>query len=264
MDNPPAKDKIQKYRAPALAKGLDILELLSGEPEPVSIAAMTARLGRSRGEIFRMLQELEHRGYIRKTPDGEGGEGFEVTDRMFLLGVQRPKTTKLLEAALPEMRRFAEASGHSVHLALRSQDRIVVLARIESDGPVSFAVRVGYSRHITQATSGIVLFAFQPADIRARWLARFETAPLAFDAAAFLAAAETARTAGVHVRGSTFVQGVTDLSAPVMQRGQAVAALTAPCLKRLDCRNTATLPIDEIKARAAAISRALRGPGAGA
>ena len=183
---------------------------------------------------------------------------------MFLLGVQRPKTTNLLEAALPEMRRFAEVSGHSVHLALRSQDRIVVVARIESDGPVSFAVRVGYSRHITQATSGTVLFAFQPAAIRARWLARFEAAPLAFDAAAFLAAAEAARAAGVHVRGSTFVHGVTDLSAPIVQRGQAVAALTAPCLKRLDCRDTATLPVDEIKAGAAAISRALRGPGAGA
>lgn len=261
MDTPgKGKDKVQKYRAPALAKGLDILELLSAEPEPVSIAAMTARLGRSRGEIFRMLQELEHRGYIRKTPGGEGGEGFDVTDRLFLLGVERPKIKTLLEAALPEMRRFAEASGQSVHIALRSRDRIVILARIESEGPVSFAVRVGYSRHMTQATSGTVLFAFQPADIRARLLAHFEAAQVAFDTAAFLAAAEAARAAGVHVRNSTFVHGVTDLSAPIVQRGQAVAALTAPCLKRLDCRNSATLPVDEIKARAAAISRALRVP----
>ena len=262
MDTPPGKgkDKVQKYRAPALAKGLDILELLSAESEPVSITAMTGRLGRSRGEIFRMLQELEHRGYIRKAPDGEGGEGFAVTDRLFLLGVRRPKTKTLLEAALPEMRRFADASGQSVHIALRSQDRIVVLARIESEGPVSFAVRVGYSRHMAQATSGIVLFAFQPAEIRARWLARFEAAQVAFDAAAFLAAAEAARAAGIHVRGSTFVQGVTDLSAPIVQRGQAIAALTAPCLKPLDCRDSATLPVDELKARAAAISQALRVP----
>lgn len=262
MDTPPGKgkDKAQKYRAPALAKGLDILELLSAEPEPLSIAAMTGRLGRSRGEIFRMLQELERRGYIRRTADGEGGEGFEVTDRLFLLGVERPKAKTLLEAALPEMRRFADASGQSAHIALRSQDRIVVVARIENDGPVSFAVRVGYSRHMTQATSGIVLFAFQPADIRARLLAHFEAAQVAFDAAAFLAAAEAARAAGVHVRGSAFVQGVTDLSAPIVQRGQAIAALTAPCLKRLDCRDSATLPVDEIKARAAGISRALRVP----
>ena len=255
-----SKDNEQKYRAPALAKGLEILELLSAETEPLSIVAMTARLGRSRGEIFRMLQELEHHDYIRKIPDGEGGEGFEVTDKMFLLGVQRPKTKTLLEAALPEMRLFADATGQSVHIALRSRDHVVILARIESDGPVSFAVRVGYSRHMVYAASGIVLFAFQPDEVRARWLARFEAAEFAFDAAAFLAAAETARAAGIHVRNSTFVKGVTDLSVPILRRGQAIAALTSPCLKRLDHDGADTLPTDEIKATAAAISRAVRIP----
>ncbi|NEM46654.1 MAG: helix-turn-helix domain-containing protein, partial [Xanthomonas perforans] len=59
-----------KYRAPALDKGLDILELLARQAQPMSMGAISQGIGRSRGEIFRMLQVLEERGYL--TRDGEG------------------------------------------------------------------------------------------------------------------------------------------------------------------------------------------------
>lgn len=51
-----------QYRAPALDKGLDILELLASSAAPMSINAISEGVSRSRGEIFRMLLVLEERG----------------------------------------------------------------------------------------------------------------------------------------------------------------------------------------------------------
>ena len=52
------------YTAPALEKGLDILELLADAGEGLSQNQVAARLGRSVGEIFRMLEVLERRGWL--------------------------------------------------------------------------------------------------------------------------------------------------------------------------------------------------------
>ena len=39
-----------RYRAPALEKGLDILELLAAESVPMTLTRIVNRLGRSHGE----------------------------------------------------------------------------------------------------------------------------------------------------------------------------------------------------------------------
>ena len=67
MTNKPAK-----YRAPALDKGLDILELLARAHTPLSMTGVAAAIGYSKGEIFRMLQVLEERGYIARETESCG------------------------------------------------------------------------------------------------------------------------------------------------------------------------------------------------
>ena len=63
--------KTTKYRAPALDKGLDILELLARTPGSLNLTEVAQGIGYSKSEIFRMLQVLEARGYLaRKDSDG--------------------------------------------------------------------------------------------------------------------------------------------------------------------------------------------------
>jgi DNA-binding IclR family transcriptional regulator len=56
----------RRYTAPALEKGLDIMELLAQEAKPLSMPDIAQCLGRSKGEIFRNLRILEERGYIAR------------------------------------------------------------------------------------------------------------------------------------------------------------------------------------------------------
>ena len=50
-----SKARKKVYSAPALEKGLDLLELLSSEVDGLNITEITTRLDRSGGELFRML-----------------------------------------------------------------------------------------------------------------------------------------------------------------------------------------------------------------
>ncbi len=219
-----------RYRAPALEKGLDILELLAAQSQPMTLTAIVNRLGRSHGELFRMVQVLEFRGYIEQDPSNEG---YRLTDRLFSLGMQQPWTRSLIEIALPVMRQLALAVGQSCHLALHTLGDMVVVARMELSEQLGFSVRVGYRRPLVQAASGAVLYAFQPEDVRRRW-EKLLNPPLSdSELAEFRAHADAIRERHVELTPSKFVAGVTDISAPVMRGGMAAAALTVPYLKKL-------------------------------
>lgn len=218
-----------RYRAPALEKGLDILELLAGETEPMTLTAIVKRLGRSHGELFRMVQVLEHRNYIEQD---ESNEGYRLSDRLFSLGMQQPRMRNLHEIALPVMRQLAGSVGQSCHLALHTLGDIVVVARIESGELLGFSVRVGYRRPLAQSASGAVLYAFQPEDVRRRWEALFNPPLSSGDLEAFREQADSIRERHVVMTPSPYVVGVTDISAPVMRGGSAAAALTVPYLNK--------------------------------
>ena len=58
------KKQSKNYSAPALEKGLDILELLSNFQEGLTQAEIANKLNKSVNEIYRMLSTLRHREYI--------------------------------------------------------------------------------------------------------------------------------------------------------------------------------------------------------
>ncbi len=230
-------DDDRLYRAPALEKGLDILELLAVEEKPLTLSAIVQRLGRSTGELFRMIQVLEHRGFV-----AQGSEGYAITTKLFEMGLERPPVRNLVEIAVPVMRRLSDVVGQSCHLALPSRSDIVVVVRMESREQIGFSVRVGYRQPIHLTTSGITLYAFQPADIRARWESLFHPAPTAAALKAFRAQADAIRKQGHAQIASGFIAGITDISAPVLRGDLAAAALSVPFVKSMGEQ----MPIDDV------------------
>src|SRR5688572_6867909 len=158
-----------RYRAPALEKGLDVIELLAAEKSPLNLSAISQRLGRSSGELFRMLQVLEFKGFITTS---ENGAGYVLTNKLFALAMAQAPVRSLVETALPIMRKLVLDIGQSCHIAVASEDQIVVITRIERPGDLGFSVRIGYRREIARATSGLVLFAYQNDETRRAWLRR--------------------------------------------------------------------------------------------
>lgn len=251
--NSPSKNS-GKYRAPALAKGLEILELLAASPSPIPLVGICDQLNRSRNEIFRMVQELDIAGYIRKSGQNDG---YELTQKLLKLGLEQPRNKSLLETALPLMRSFSNTTGNSCHLAIRADELIVVIARIEAPGPVSFSIRVGHRRPIANSTSGIILFAGQSASVQEEWIELMRIHDQAFDEGRFLKQVKTCTELGYVQNESRFIGGVTDIAAPIRHNGTTVASLTSSCLFTKDTPNRNELPIPELLSIAAEISENL-------
>jgi DNA-binding IclR family transcriptional regulator len=223
------EDEERKYSAPALEKGLDVLELLAARGTPLTMSQIAAELGRSVSELFRMVDALVHRGYVTQA---ESGEGFELTNKLFALGVARAPTKSLLEDALPEMRKLSRVIGQACHLAVVSDEQMVVVARIEAPGNQGFSVRVGYRRPLIDSTSGLVLFAFQPDEVRAEWRAKLAPTVSQKVWKSFEERAALARTQKYVKADSDVTRHIVDLSAPVMAAdGGTAAALTCPYIE---------------------------------
>lgn len=226
MTDPDQTDD-RKYRAPALEKGLDVLELLSAQGEAMTPSQMSATLGRSVSELFRMIQVLEFRGYIEQSSDG-----YRLTNRLFTLGMTQAPIKSLVDVAMPAMRDLASSTMQSCHLVVPSGDQIVVIARIESPGDLGYSVRIGYRRSILDATSGLMFYS--RANERARNHLHENLVALFGDSAvADFAARAHAMTQGAHVeRDSDFVKGVTDLVAPIIGSDGIIATLITPFIEQ--------------------------------
>ncbi|RVT81849.1 IclR family transcriptional regulator [Rhodobacteraceae bacterium CCMM004] len=256
LRGPMAKKPTATYSAPALEKGLDIVELLSREEVGLSQSEIARALGRSVGEIFRMLMVLQNRGYVAQDPVSDR---YRLTTYLFEIAHRIPSIGRLTAAAEPAMRALSVQVNQSTHLAILSDASVLVIGQMNSPGNNILTVRLGAKIDLWQASSGRVMLAFRPEGELAQLL---DTVPLPRGTTPERIRADLAqiRTAGVETRDSFLVKGVVNISAPVIDHsGLAAAALTIPHIERYgdpvtfeDCR---TALVDT----AAAITRTLGG-----
>lgn len=250
----PSESKSERYSAPALEKGLDVLELLATGREPMTRAMICERLKRSHSELFRMIQVLEYRGFIHESPDGSG---FLPTDKLFTLGMEKAPVKTMLEIALPVMRELTRRVEQSCHLSVRFGSEIVVIARMESSEQIGFTVRVGYRVTFTEAASGVVLFAFMGESDQSRWLETLRKRTNARLLTEFVERAKGVRSRGYEKWKSQFIAGVTDISAPILSGTTAAAALAIPFAHSTRLAVPIETALKELRSAAKEISAAL-------
>ncbi len=222
-----------RYAAPALEKGLDIVEVLARAEEGLTLAAIAQKLGRTASEIFRMVVTLQQRGYL----EVDSADRYRLSLKMMELAHQQQPLRSLVSLALPLMRELANRAHQSCHLATYHDGQIIVVAQVDSPGALSFGPKVGALGSLTDTASGNLLLAFRDEAERTRMLAAAVRllGKLDVDPAQLLRQGEAARAAGQLTWPSRRVRGVTDIASPVLDRnGQAVATMSVPYLERLD------------------------------
>ncbi len=245
-----------RYTVPALDKALDIVELLAATQEKLTMREIGRAVGRSVSQIFRTLKVLEQRGYIER--DGEA-DRFGVTNRLFELGMTRPPMVNLTGTAYPVMIETAASLDQSLHLAVPSNEQMVVIARVENPGGAAFLVKIGNRRSLADAVSGRVLLAFQPQPIQEKWLALVRKAKgRGFDEAALRKTIAQIRERGYEHANSAYVVGITDIGFPLFDGSDsAVASLSMPFVSRLDHRRTIGEAIEAMRQAAQRITASL-------
>lgn len=231
-------DADEKYRAPALSKGLDILELLAGETEGLSQAEIAKLLGRTTSEIFRMLMVLVHRGYIGQRDEDDR---YFLTTKMFEVAHRHPPIKRLTAVAGEAMQRLADRVNQSLHLGILHSGRVLVIAQVDCPDNNITSVRLGAHIPLFDTASGRVLMAWMEAAERARVLSEADDAP-ADVVAAFEGDLPAVKAQGYCASPSLTVVGVENISAPVFDfSGRVVAAITIPFVQRLSRTSIASV-----------------------
>jgi DNA-binding IclR family transcriptional regulator len=219
-----------KYRAPALDKGLDILELLASRENGVSQSEIAKALDRTAGEIFRMLDRLVRRGYVRRTD----ADRYALTLKLFELANQTPPMKRLITEALPLMHVFSHEARQACHLVAGDGNRLVVVAQVDPPGYWSVAIRVGAQIGIRDTGSGQLFLAFAAPSERERLLRTGGTAETGTDGQLGWRLEEI-RARGFARMPSRQIPAVTNLAVPVFgSLGTVLAALSCPFIERLD------------------------------
>ena len=219
------------YTAPALAKGLDILELMASEPGRLSLGQIAAKLGRSKGEIFRMLVVLNDRDYVHLDRESET---YGMTLKLFALTHRQPRVQRLSGAAAPAMSKLAQTVEQSCHLVIHYQGRGIVVAQHGSPADRSFGVRLGAEAPLANSCSGHILLAFSSQKERRRMLSEAKPKPR-MTRPELKKVLDRVLKQGFEMIESQQVQGVKDLGYPVFDYSGAItAALVVPFLEHLD------------------------------
>jgi DNA-binding IclR family transcriptional regulator len=130
--NDAAREARPRYSAPALEKGLDVIELLAHTPDGMTQSQIAQALGRSVQEVYRVLMSLERRGYIQRRPPDDA---CRLTMRLHHLAHAYPPASRLIDTALPVMRQLALDVRQSFHLSVLDAANIHVLAQADSPAP---------------------------------------------------------------------------------------------------------------------------------
>jgi DNA-binding IclR family transcriptional regulator len=229
----PESSPRSKYAVPALEKALDVLEYLSGEAVPLTQAQLARALGREPGELFRMLNCLELRGYLRRNEAG----AYQLTLKLFELSRTHSPHEQIIDVALPLMHDLVDRVRQSCHLSVLHRDQVLVLAQVESPQPVRLSVQVGSLHSPITTVSGVLLLARLGPTELTETLAR-QADYLRMGAAErqqFTDRLARVRADGwAYAEGARFVGGL-DLGVPVGREGNLTrAALTIAALKGPD------------------------------
>jgi DNA-binding IclR family transcriptional regulator len=236
------KDKKEKedngsYLAPALEKGLDILEALAKSETGLTQQEIASRVGRNLGEIYRMINCLVQRNYISNS-----GNVYSITSKLFQLSHYHPPTYRLLTEALPIMEELSREVSFPCDLRVYNNGFQTVIASIQPPNGLGFMTRIGSEIEVAPSASGLVLLAFQDPVIQEIRIRESLAKHSEIEIESFREKLkEIAQKGFASIKSNQFA-GLHAISFPILDINRnAVAAITVPMLARIDGTSQFTL-----------------------
>jgi DNA-binding IclR family transcriptional regulator len=225
---------ISSYSAPALEKGLDILEQLASVNEGQTLLQLAAHLGRSPSEIYRMLEVLVDRGYLKRI-----NGTFSLSLKLFELGKEALPIRDLSQIASLHMHEVAQRTRQSLHLSMHQDQRLIVVVSVHTPEPLGFSVRLGsHYPFRPDRTSARVLTAFQPQEIANLMVEEMQrnALPEKLNLRILKPRLRAILERGYEQSESDTVPGITDMAFPIFGSSHpgAIASLNMPYLKQRD------------------------------
>jgi DNA-binding IclR family transcriptional regulator len=222
----PRELSVSDSPAPALSRGLALLEALDAAPGGLTLTELSDAIDSPKNSTLRLIQVLVDGGWAVRDP---ATLRVRLTAKVLRLGQPRVGDVSLSECALPVMRRLRDESGETVQLGILVGDETLIIEKAESRLPVRIGVEVGLRLALHDNAPGKVLVAFLPEAERERLLASMAfpaTTPHTItDPDEFRRQCERARAEGYALDLDENYEGIRCVAAPIWDRPGHVLAV---------------------------------------
>ena len=223
---PGGRERADKYYSKVIGKALDIIAILRASAQPLSLNELTLRLELAKSSVFRILHTLEVSGYIHR--DSAGRYSVAADLHVWAPGQLR---AVLVDAAVPSLKDLSREFRETVSLAMRFENRVEVVATLESPHLIRMGNTVGRIVPPHASSLGKAVAAFQTEEVRDRLVRSYGihrfTEHTVTDEVALKHEFEQVRARGYSTDNEESVLEGCCFGAPVLDaHGDAIAAIS--------------------------------------
>ncbi len=224
---------------PALERGLDIIEHLSGYASGLTLSELSVALHLPKNAVFRIAHTLVARGYLVRD---ERTLAFRLTTKLLSIGQPRRGDVSVVECALPSMRALRDQTRETVQLGVLVGNEGVIVEKADGLHPLRIAVDAGLRFKLYNNAPGKVMLAYQDAKTRDELIEQMElvshTPRTITDKADLRRECERIVSHGFGSDWAEADEGVHCVAAPVFDGSQFVAAVWVSAPSRRMPRET--------------------------
>ena len=155
------------YALQVLNRVFDILSVLRNES--ATVAEISASLGLHRSTVFRLLANLERRGFVRKD---EATGTYSLGMMLYHLGIKALEEQVPIHRLRPLLDQLAVETRYTAQIWMRSGEEATCVDQVESPRDFRIVGRIGRRIPLNVGAVGRVLLAFAPPTVRAEFLAK--------------------------------------------------------------------------------------------
>ncbi len=154
------------YPIAVLGKAFNLLDLLEGH-QPLSLTELSDRAGLDKATAYRILTNLESRGYVER---GESSQ-YRLGVRLMQLGMRVTDGLYLRKLAQPLLESLQAEFDETVNLAVPGKRGVVYIEILESAQGLRMAAAAGAQDEFHSTAIGKAILAFWPTPLREEFLA---------------------------------------------------------------------------------------------
>ena len=253
---PPRKKSGDPYHSRAVEKALELIEILKGSADPVSLHRLFLATKLTKVSLLRILATLERSGYVEK----EATAGYRLSAGLRTLQPART-LSRLLQVSEPELKELTRVFRESAALAFLFDNHVEVIAVSESPQTIRMGNTVGRILQPHASSLGKCITEFQSEIRRDNLLRSYGINPLTpntiVDENRLAAEFARIRDLGYATDDEETAPGGKCFGVPIQMPGGEVRAALSVSVPKHRLAGVEKRLVEAIRAAAAKISRQL-------
>ena len=148
----------------AFSKFMAVLQAVADAAGPLAMADLIRACGYPRGTVYRIVAALSQQGLIAEAPAAAPGgtPRYGLGPRLLQLASRAWSQLDLRAALADDLQALRDETGETVHLAVPAGREMIYIDKLESQGPVRMASRVGGRLALHSTAAGKAYLAALP------------------------------------------------------------------------------------------------------